>query len=242
MIVVEAKHIASGQTQNTTAKITSQHGLFYDKLIQNIGIRNAKAYAEANEMAIHAYVLALKKSKKLTGMYYSIDENGLSLRSAGENLLLGGGSHRTGKKSKCANGITGYAFLRKMARAYYPDAVEITKWSAQDCMPHDDIPFIGNYSIKRPYWYVVTGFKKWGMTSSMIAAMIISEKICSGSDLSKDVFSPQRCFVRASVKNLMIDVRESIMGLGKGIFSKKERRCPHMGCKLEWNEEENELL
>ena len=36
----------------------------------------------------------------------------------------------------------------------------------------------------------------------------------------------------------MVDVGESVMGLGKGLFCKKERRCPHMGCKLEWNAEE----
>ena len=40
------------------------------------------------------------------------------------------------------------------------------------------------------------------------------------------------------VKNLLADIGESIIGLGRGLFSKKERKCPHMGCRLEWNSEE----
>lgn len=36
-VVLEANEIASGQTQNTTAKITSQHALIYDYLLQKFG-------------------------------------------------------------------------------------------------------------------------------------------------------------------------------------------------------------
>lgn len=182
-----------------------------------------------------SYVLALQVRKELEGMYYSVDKNGLSLRSAGEILLLGGAGHRTGK-CKCES----YAYLRKMAQLYYPEAEEIMAWSAQDCMPHDGIPFIGRYSVFRPYWYVATGFHKWGMSSSMIAARIISRNIL-GLEGEKEfaVFSPQRLLVRASFKNLLVDVRESIKGLSKGLLRSKRKRCPHMGCALEWNPEEN---
>ena len=40
------------QAGNTTAKITSQHGLFYDYLIQSQGKEKAKQYLDANEQAI----------------------------------------------------------------------------------------------------------------------------------------------------------------------------------------------
>ena len=36
-LLVEAKSICSGVTQNTTAKLTSQHGLIYDRLIREFG-------------------------------------------------------------------------------------------------------------------------------------------------------------------------------------------------------------
>lgn len=182
-----------------------------------------------------SYVLALENKPELSGMYYSIDKKGLSLRSAGDILLLGGGGHRTGKIT-CREGIR---YLREMAQRYYPDSKECTVWSAQDCMPHDGIPFIGKYSIFRPYWYVATGFHKWGMTSAMVSAVIISNQISGIPDLYEKAFTPQRLLVRAGIKNLLIDIGESVLGLSKGLFSKKERKCPHMGCRVEWNPQES---
>ncbi len=55
VVVLEARRIASGQTRNTTAKITSQHGLIYRRLIDTLGRDKAKQYAMANEAAIEAY-------------------------------------------------------------------------------------------------------------------------------------------------------------------------------------------
>ena len=55
VLVLEAKEIASGQTERTTAKITSQHGLKYRKLIKDIGEEKARLYALANESAIREY-------------------------------------------------------------------------------------------------------------------------------------------------------------------------------------------
>ena len=54
-ILVEAETICSGITKNTTAKITCQHGLIYDKLISRFGIEQAKQYLTANEAALQTY-------------------------------------------------------------------------------------------------------------------------------------------------------------------------------------------
>lgn len=51
-VILEADRICKGVTQNTTAKITSQHGLVYDKLINGFGIEKAQMYLESNENAI----------------------------------------------------------------------------------------------------------------------------------------------------------------------------------------------
>jgi len=187
-------------------------------------------------------------------MYYGIDKGGLSLRSEGGYLLLGGGAHRTGKKFCCNKvvkderacsdkvgsngGLYGYDYLRKAARRYYPEAAEVAAWSAQDCMPHDRIPFIGRYSILRPYWYVATGFQKWGMSSSMVAATIISDKIGGRESAHEWVFAPQRFLPRAGLGNFCIDVGESLVGLTGGWFGSRKSRCTHMGCRLHWNQEE----
>ncbi len=54
-VVLEADRIGSGQTKNTTAKITSQHNLIYAGLIRTFGRRMAEHYAAANEAAIGEY-------------------------------------------------------------------------------------------------------------------------------------------------------------------------------------------
>ena len=187
-----------------------------------------------------SYVIALEGCKELEGMYYNADGQGISLRSAGSILLLGGGGRRSGKRGKGAGGcsMAGYSYLEEAARELYPGLHETARWSAQDCMPHDDIPFIGKYSVYRPYWHVATGFKKWGMTASMVSAVIISGRICKKDIPYEKTFSPQRFLFWLGIKNLLEDIGESVKGLGKGLFSKKERKCPHMGCRLEWNAEE----
>ena len=52
-VVLERDKIASKTTGHTTAKITSQHDLFYDYLIMSKGEKFAKKYYEANEHAIN---------------------------------------------------------------------------------------------------------------------------------------------------------------------------------------------
>lgn len=51
--IVDKDDIGYKATGHTTAKITSQHGLFYDYLVQSYGISFAKDYLQANERAIH---------------------------------------------------------------------------------------------------------------------------------------------------------------------------------------------
>ena len=54
-ILLEAATVGSGQTQNTTAKITCQHGLIYENLLQTFGEQQARQYAQANQQAIEEY-------------------------------------------------------------------------------------------------------------------------------------------------------------------------------------------
>lgn len=50
--LVEAERIGEGVTGHSTAKITSQHGLFYDSLQTRVGKAKSQQYADANEAAI----------------------------------------------------------------------------------------------------------------------------------------------------------------------------------------------
>lgn len=50
--IVEKDNLCAKTTGNTTGKITSQHGLFYDYLLKTFGLDFAKDYLEVNELAI----------------------------------------------------------------------------------------------------------------------------------------------------------------------------------------------
>ena len=60
-VVLEAGRIGSGTTGNTTAKITSQHGLVYSGLLRDFGEEKARQYADANERAIREYASLIRQ-------------------------------------------------------------------------------------------------------------------------------------------------------------------------------------
>ena len=343
-VVLEARHIGSGQTQNTTAKITSQHGLIYHALIERFGRERAQQYATANQQAIrqyaeliqqrgidcdfreapaylysgintaplqqeaeaaaslgiearlvgetelpfsvagavrfeaqalfhplkflqavsepltiyentpvltvdkneirtenytvHAdyvifachypfinvpgwyfmrmhqersYVLALESHWLPESMYYGVDPQGLSLRAADGLLLLGGENHRTGENSQGGR----YEALLQQAQSLLSGCREVARWSAQDCMTLDGLPYIGPFSASAPNWYVATGFGKWGMTSSMVAATLIADAITGHAPDWAEVFSPSRFQLSTSAKNLATDTAQAFKGLAR---------------------------
>lgn len=187
-----------------------------------------------------SYVLGLEIDKPLGGMYLGVDNESYSFRGLEENgkhfLLLGGGSHRTGENIEGGK----YEMLRQKAEEWYPESKEQAHWSAQDCMPLDKIPYIGYFSSDIPNWYVITGFGKWGMTSSMAAAEIITDMIMGLENENEEVFAPQRFPVTAMSGNLAENTAKAVKGLSKQLLNTEEvpSKCSHMGCKLEWNPDE----
>ena len=54
-VLTEAETVCGGITKNTTAKITIQHGLIYDKLLRRFGIGRAGQYLCAQKAALQKY-------------------------------------------------------------------------------------------------------------------------------------------------------------------------------------------
>ena len=186
----------------------NKHGSYFLKLYQQ-----------------RSYVLALENAPIPEEMYLDAQENGLSFRSWGDILLLGGGGHRTGKKGG------GWAELEAFAREHYPDANIVSRWATQDCMSLDGIPYIGQYSASTPNLYVATGFNKWGMTTSMAAAQILTDLIRGRENPYASLFSPSRSILHWQ---LGVNALESTVNL----LTPSRKRCPHLGCALKWNTQE----
>lgn len=176
-----------------------------------------------------SYVLALDNVPRLKGMYLGIDPDGLSFRSAGQYLLLGGQACRTGHP-----GSAPYDALASSARSLFAESRTACHWSAQDCMTLDSLPYIGRFSRRKPDWYIATGFGKWGMTLSMVSALLLTDLICGRESPYQNLYSPMRFPIRPSAPRLVSHSIESSLGLLKGL-APNVMRCPHMGCRLSWN-------
>ena len=186
--------------------ICATHFPFYNKA----GGYSNKLYQK------HRYMLALENILPLSGMYADEAEDGLILRSYGNMLLAGGGTHRIGKEK------SGWDELREQLAFYYPDAKEKDHWMVQDYISLDGIPYIGPYSGKTPNMYVATGFNGWGMTSAMAAALLLTDGILKGVKANGatesypwgEIFYPDRRIVRSQYfANVKEKVRENIMSL-----------------------------
>lgn len=173
-----------------------------------------------------SYVLALKDAQKLDAMYVDEEKYGLSFRNSNDLLLLGGGGHRTGKDGGNFNELINFK------KRYYPKSKIITSWATQDCITLDNVPYIGQYSPRTPNLYVATGFNKWGMTSSMVAASVLCDMVLEKKNDFSDIFTPQRSILKPQ---LFINGAESI----KNLITPTTKRCPHLGCALKWNKEEH---
>lgn len=153
-----------------------------------------------------SYVLALKAREEYPGgMYINAEDPVHSLRSQmtdeGELILLGGGRHKTGQGEDTASH---YEALKNFAYNHF-DVEEIPyRWSAQDCMTLDGIPYTGQFQPDTPGLYITTGYGKWGMTNATASAMILRDLITHGVSPWKDVYDPSRKDILGSAGNFII--------------------------------------
>ncbi len=189
--------------------IINKHGFYFAKMYQH-----------------RSYVIAFKNAQMLKGMYVDEDKTGLSFRTYDDVLLVGGGGHKTGKSGG------NWQEIAENVNKYYQNAIEIVRWAAQDCITLDDIPYIGKYSDKTGELFVTTGFNKWGMTSSMVAADILSDLIQDLKNENSDLFSPARSILRP---RLFSNLCNSAFNL----LTPTAPRCPHLGCALKYNRVEH---
>ena len=206
--VVEGNTIKTDKAQVIAEKIVfATHFPF----INSSGLYFARMHQE------RSYVLALKNAMQLEGMYIGEGKESYSFRNYGELLLFGGENHRTGENRK--GGC--YENLRNKAKEFFPNSEEVMHWSAQDCMSIDGVPYIGRYADNEPDWYVATGFQKWGMTHSMVSAMLLRDELCGIENQYKHIFNPSR-FVISDIKNIAKEGTKSLKGLAKRVFELPE--------------------
>ena len=289
--IVEADKMAMGVTANTTAKITSQHGLLYDYLLNSFDFETAKGYLDSNEEAIKlvsqivekekidcdfsyqdSYVYTCQKSnvQKIVDEVSAITSLGLKAEYVTEcplpfnieagikfpnqaqfhprkyllNLLsvLETKNINLFENSKVIDikhtnnmyevytneykittkylvmashypikNFPGMYFIKMYQDSSYAIGVELNQDVFDGMYISCDFPSysfrnaiqangkkllivggLGEFSNFLPNMYVATGYKKWGMTTSHVAAKIISDKILNSENPYEKIYTATR--------------------------------------------------
>ncbi|KUO76802.1 MAG: (2Fe-2S)-binding protein [Clostridia bacterium BRH_c25] len=189
--------VITNQGKRITADnvIIASHFPCYD----GMGFYFARMYPE------RSYAMAVKvKEKFLGGMYITAEDPAKSVRSQeheGEELLIVSGEHH-----KTAHGTDLYKHyenLMEFTKKHYDVQELLFRWSTQDYTTIDKVPYVGRLTSKTPNIYVATGFRKWGMTNSTAAAMIIKDLIMKGENPWADVYDPSRFIPNPSITSFI---------------------------------------
>jgi Rieske Fe-S protein len=117
-----------------------------------------------------------------------------------------------------------YERLVEFVRGHWDvDSIE-HHWSAQDYSPDDGVPYIGRLTARSQRIHVATGFKKWGMTSGTLAAMLISDAITGRENAWAALFSSTRVKPLAEAPRFLAEnARVGVRFVGDRIVSPGRR-------------------
>jgi len=150
-----------------------------------------------------SYVLAVSVDGDTPdGMYYHPREPYLSVRPHSEEsvLLVGGQNHRTGHGGSTEKR---YEKLEAQTRERFQVESVDYRWSTQDLVSIDHVPFVGPAAPGVDDVYVATGFGGWGMTNGTAAAIAIRDAILGTEPDWAPVFHPTRFEFGASRSELL---------------------------------------
>ncbi|WP_026478567.1 FAD-dependent oxidoreductase [Alkaliphilus transvaalensis] len=188
---------SEGRKVTAEKVIIASHYPFYNKH----GLYFSRIYSE------RSYAVAINAKEKYPGgMYITAEEPGRSLRSQplnnGELIIVGGEHHKTGQG---IDTIKHYRALVEFSNETFTVQDIPYRWSTQDCMTMDHLPYVGHFTSNTPNLYVATGFGKWGMTNSIASAMILRDLILYEKNPWQDAYNPSRGTITASAKTFVVE-------------------------------------
>lgn len=176
-----------------------------------------------------SHVIALDQAPSFQGMYLGAQPGSLSIRPYAHYTLLGGFDYRCGTYTNVPHPM----LLEKTASHLFPGAVPSLSWHAQDVLTMDHLPYIGPVSDKHPDILFASGFAKWGMTNSYVAAQAIRGRILGQPLDELSIYQPQRS-IRKSIFPMIGANAITAWAMVSGVTRLKRPTCPHMGCKLKY--------
>lgn len=110
-------------------------------------------------------------------------------------VLVGGEGHVVGADEATPER---YEALERFAREHF-DAVDVPhRWSTQDGMPTDSLPYAGRYHPRARRLFVGCGHQKWGMTNGTAGARVVADLIAGRDNPLAELLDPNRVTVRSA--------------------------------------------
>ena len=140
------------------------------------------------------------------GMFITSGEPFHSFRSnpsdEGEIWMVGGENHKTGQGGDTAER---YKNLELWARERFDVKSIEYRWSTQDNVTVDRVPYIGRATPATERQFVATGFGGWGMTNSTVSAMILSDLVLGSENDWSALYDPNRFKPLTSAKDFIVE-------------------------------------
>jgi glycine/D-amino acid oxidase-like deaminating enzyme/nitrite reductase/ring-hydroxylating ferredoxin subunit len=195
--------------------VVATHYPFLDRSLAFTRVHAERSYA----------ILCRTGGAPAEGMFISAGSPTRSIRAVpldGEELLLvGGEGHRTGTGGDTRER---YARLEAFAREHRDVRSVDYRWSAQDGMTADGVPYVGRLTPKSDRVWMATGFGKWGMTGGTAAARLLSDLVQKRENAYAALFDPWRLTLRASAVGVLEDGVEFAMHLAGDRITKRGSR------------------
>ncbi|PLS18429.1 FAD-dependent oxidoreductase [Bacillus sp. M6-12] len=191
-----------GYTISCKTVIVGSHYPFYD----GKGLYFTRLHPD------RSYVLAVKTEKDYPGgMYISAEQPTRSLRYASVNgseplVLFGGECHKTGQSHHT---LDHYKALKDFADQTFGIKEIPYRWSTQDLITLDQIPYVGEITSGSPNILVATGFAKWGMTNGTAAALLLADLILKKENRFYELYTPTRFNAKSTVKSTKTFIKEN---------------------------------
>ncbi|MBD2344124.1 FAD-dependent oxidoreductase [Anabaena subtropica] len=215
--------------ENNLCQVTTNKGIIQAQdviVTTNIPITDeglffAKTYPK------RSYIIGARiaDEKAPIGMYIGSGEKYYSIRTTphkgGLLLLVGGGGHKVGTVE---NTEDKYLDLENYARSRFGvDSIDY-RWSTQDFVSFDQIPYIGKLTPLSKHTFVATGFSLWGMTKGTLSGIILADKILGIENPAADLYDATRAtpFVQIEgiKQNLQVGthwIGDRLKGLNKSL-------------------------
>jgi glycine/D-amino acid oxidase-like deaminating enzyme/nitrite reductase/ring-hydroxylating ferredoxin subunit len=186
-------------------------------------------FAKAHPHRSYAVAAPIDPGEAPDGMFINSGTPTRSIRTIrdGDRLLLqtGGQGHKPGPAHEDES--ERYDALGAFLHEHWPAAGEVEyRWSTQDYMSVDRVPFVGRLHRRSRHVYVATGYSKWGMTAGTVAAELLADAVLGRANPWAELYDSNRINPRAAAAKLVKENASAGLRFFTQRLARGEKRAP----------------